>query len=272
LFVADCGSDYFDLFHRRKKHLEKQFMDLKEIELLGPNVGEHWYYRSKFGALARWIDGLSPRHVLDVGAGTGFFARELLSTTGAAAATCVDPGYPADRDEQVGGKPLHFRRVIAETDADLVLLMDVLEHVDDDAGLLREYVQKASPEADLVITVPAFGWLWSDHDVFLEHRRRYTLRQVEDVVRDAGLVPERGAYFFGAVFPLAAAVRMAGAAVRRARGGAAVGGSAPRSQMRRHGPLANATLFGLCAAELPLFRFNRLGGLTAFVHARRKRH
>ena len=55
-------------------------------------------------------------------------------------------------------------------------MMDVLEHVSDDVGLVREYAKRAKPGTRFVVSVPAFMWLWSGHDVFLEHHRRYTLR------------------------------------------------------------------------------------------------
>src|SRR5690606_14588702 len=58
--------------------------------------------------------------------------------------------------------------------ADLVLLADVLEHVDDDAGALRWLLDALSPGAHALITVPAGPELWSAHDVALGHRRRYT--------------------------------------------------------------------------------------------------
>ena len=56
----------------------------------------------------------------------------------------------------------------------VILLMDVLEHVDDDVGLLRAYAEPARPGTRFIVSVPAFSWLWSAHDEFLEHRRRYT--------------------------------------------------------------------------------------------------
>lgn len=237
-------------------------MDLKEQEILGEYIGQHWYYRSKLSALRRWTAGLASGEILDVGAGSGFFSRMLLDKTGVNSATCVDPGYSVDYEESVGTKTLRFRRQVISSNANLVLLMDVLEHVDDDLGLLGQYVALAPVGARFVITVPAFQWLWSGHDVFLEHRRRYTLQQIESVTRKAGLKVERGAYFFGAVFPLAAAMRL----IERLRSG----GSQPteaRSQMRRHGLLANTILGAVCAAELPAFPANRLAGLTAFVLA-----
>lgn len=232
-------------------------MDLKEEAILGDAVAEHWYYRAKLAAVRRLLQGGRVREILDVGAGAGFFSRALLRSGEIVAATCVDPGYGEERDEIVAGKPLRFRRGVARTAADLVLMMDVLEHVDDDVGLLGEYVSKAPSGAWFVLTVPAFQFLWSGHDVFLEHRRRYTLGSLEGVARAAGLRVERGCYFYGALFLLAAASRLFG----RLRGGE------PKSQLRRSGALANALLWSACRIELPFFRANRLAGLTAMALA-----
>src|SRR5215203_3505984 len=102
-------------------------MDLKEEAILGPDLAAHWYYRAKAKALARVCNPVGAS-VLDVGAGSGFFSRFLIER-GAAEATLVDPGYPADRDETHAGKPLRFRRQADASGATLILMMDVLEHV-----------------------------------------------------------------------------------------------------------------------------------------------
>jgi 2-polyprenyl-3-methyl-5-hydroxy-6-metoxy-1,4-benzoquinol methylase len=233
-------------------------MDLKEEAILGTDIGRHWYYRAKAAALGRVVRDVPFRHILDVGAGSGFFSRHLLAESAAQSALCVDTGYAADRDEALADKTVRYRREVGPTDCDLVLMMDVLEHVDDDRGLVRDYAGKVPSGAHFLVTVPAFQFLWSGHDVFLEHKRRYRLMQIEQVLRDAGLAVVSGHYYFGLVFPLAAAVRFANRNAGR-----------PRSNLVRHGALTNALLSTVCAAELPLLRINRLAGLSAFVVARK---
>jgi SAM-dependent methyltransferase len=233
-------------------------MDLKEEDILGADIGRHWYYRAKAAALSRFAANLRPRHLLDVGAGSGFFSRHLLAETGAQSALCVDIGYASERDDGVAGKPVLYRRDTGPTDCDLVLMMDVLEHVDDDRGLLRHYAAKVPSGAHFLVTVPAFRFLWSGHDVFLEHKRRYRLGEIEAAMRAAGLEVVRGAYYFALVFPLAAAMRLAARKTAE-----------PRSSLRKHGALTNGVLTAICAAELPLFPTNRLAGLSAFVLAKK---
>lgn len=238
-------------------------MDLKETDILGDRIGEHWYYVSKARAMQRMLGTQPIRQVLDVGAGSGFFSRYLLANTALESACCVDTSYRADGDETEAGKPILFRTGVDQCDCDLVLMMDVLEHVEDDVGLLVSYRDKVPPGSRFLISVPAFQWLWSDHDVFLEHQRRYRLTQLEAVVEQAGLRVITGTYYFAAVFPLAALLRLAGK-VRKSS-------AQPRSQLKLHHPVSNTLLALASQWELPLMSLNRGFGLTIFCLAEKPR-
>ena len=233
-------------------------MDLKETEILGDQVDTHWYYRAKAAAMARMLRGTTVGDVLDVGAGSGFFARHLLDHSRAAGATCVDPNYPDEHDEEQHGKPIRFVRDIDHFDGNLVLMMDVLEHVPEDAALLAGYVARVRPGTRFLITVPAMQWMWSGHDVFLEHYRRYSLRQIDRLVAGAGLHRLASSYYFGLVLPLAAGLRLG----RRLIPFAAERES---SDMRRHGVVVNEGLRRLCQLELPILGLNRLAGLSVMA-------
>ena len=113
-------------------------MDLKEEALLGGDVAQHWYYRAKLAALLDALQDRPAGAVLDLGAGSGYFARSLLKHGVATMATCVDTGYAADQDEVVAGRSLRFRQALPPARVAIVLLMDVLEHVADDLGLLEQ--------------------------------------------------------------------------------------------------------------------------------------
>lgn len=232
-------------------------MDLKEEHILGDDIKTHWYYRSKLAALMKLTSAFQAKFILDVGAGSGYFSRALLGKAATMRATCVDLGYAADSDEYVEGKPLAFRRHIESSDADLVLMMDVIEHVEDDVALVREYAEKVPVGTHFIISVPAFMWLWSGHDVFLEHYRRYDLAQLEAVLSAAGLTVVRGHYFYGAVLPLVAAVRFVNK----------LGRDEAKSDMSRQGPLVNSILYGVSVLETKLMQMNRLAGTTVFAHA-----
>ena len=234
-------------------------MDIKETEILGADADKHWYYRSKAEAVEHYLRGTAFDTLLDVGAGSGYFSRHLLANSALTSACCVDPNYLHEWQEQVAGKTLHFQRSTSATAADLVLLMDVLEHVDEPVALLREYRQKAREHATFLISVPAFQWLWSAHDVFLGHKRRYTIAALEDTVRAAGLQVCASSYYYAAIFPLAVGVRF----LRRR----AADDGTPRSDLRRHSTAVNSALLALCRGELALMKFNRLFGLSVFCLA-----
>ena len=234
-------------------------MDIKEQHILGDAIGRHWYYRAKGSAMRRLVGSGPFRHVLDVGAGSGFFSRLLLEH-GAGEATCVDPGYAVESQTVHAGHTLQFVQGIRAFDGDLVLMMDVLEHVDDDTGLLREYADKSRPGTRFLISVPAFMWMWSGHDVFLEHRRRYTLTGLDAVVRAAGLSPLHLCYFYGLSLPLAAVQR----GLQRLRHGGKI---VAECQLKPHSAAVNAALDALCRLETGFFQHNTLAGLTVFCLA-----
>lgn len=238
-------------------------MDVKEEDILGPELARHWYYVSKGRALLSFLRHIRGASLLDVGAGSGIFSRQLLDAGVCERATCVDPAYAEERTESHNGREIAFVRRVERPSQDLVLMMDVLEHVDDDVGLLRQYSETLPAGGWVLITVPAFQFLWSGHDVFLEHRRRYTKRRIEDVVSRAGLTVVRSRYFFGLLFPAAAAIRLY--AARR------LNKQEPKSDLRKAPALLNRALMLVHDVErVTLFRFNIVAGLTVFCLARRK--
>jgi 2-polyprenyl-3-methyl-5-hydroxy-6-metoxy-1,4-benzoquinol methylase len=230
-------------------------MDVKEASLLNGAVGDHWYYRAKKLALDFMLRDTKFCRVLDIGAGSGIFSKHLL-THGGVSALCVDPAYAQDHAEPFEGKEIQFARYLTPCGADLVLLMDVLEHVDDDTDLIKQSVAGAATGAFVLITVPAFQSLYSAHDRFLDHRRRYTIRSLETAVRASGLEVVSSRYFFAFILPIAAAVRI----FKRK--------SEPRSSLVAHSRFMNTLLTLAHRIELPFFRFNRLGGLSVFCLAR----
>ncbi|HVE94429.1 MAG TPA: methyltransferase domain-containing protein [Acidimicrobiales bacterium] len=233
-------------------------MDLRELEQ-GVDPSGHWYYQTKAQALALSLQrvGHTPGVVKDIGAGSGFFSSFLLERHHNAKALCIDPNYT---DEQLGQSTgrLTFERQDTWGPADLYLFMDVIEHVPDDTRLLEHYVEDAPPGALFFISVPAFEFLWSGHDVYLQHYRRYTLPQLERVSVRSGLEVLYGRYLYGTTFPVVLALRT----LRRRS-------HAVASDLRPAGPRLNGLLTNILSAENRL-RGNRVAGSTAIVLARRR--
>jgi SAM-dependent methyltransferase len=230
-------------------------MDLKEVGNISSDAIKHWYYFSKSQVVLKLLKNIRPSVILDIGAGSSVFSEYLLANTSACESFCIDINYEMDSRHEVMGKTIHCLRSIENVNADLVLLMDVLEHVEDDTALLQEYIEKVPKGALFLITVPAFNFLWSDHDKFLGHKRRYNLSQLEQLVERAGLDIIMGSYCFAPIFPLVALIRISKNLF---------GTHAPeRSELTEHAPAVHWLMKKICAIELPFVTYNRLGGLTS---------
>lgn len=234
-------------------------MDLKEEQAIGGDPTTHWYYVSKWRAIRALIGEGPFASVLDVGAGSGVFSRMMTAEGVAARALCVDPNYSDDWLARDDG-PIDYVRAVEATDADLVMMIDVIEHIDDDVSPIADYARISKPGTKFMISVPAFNFLWSSHDEFLEHRRRYTIETLERAVVEAGLRPLKLRYFFGMLFPAVAAMRIADRALR--------GDKEPESAMRPAPQWLSKTLVAIHDLErATLFPVNRLAGVTAFCLA-----
>lgn len=227
-------------------------MDLKEFELVDP--GSHWYYQSKLFALRRAVDKFSPKWttLIDVGAGSGFFSCSILNDAVEQKVICVDPNYEMEKSEKDG--KVKFVREKPMQSGDVYLFMDVLEHVENDVDLLRQYLVDAIPGTKVFITVPAFMSMWSSHDVYLEHFRRYRLNEVAAVASQAGLDVIHKRYLFGLIFPIAWTVRKIKGVGRN------------KSDLKSPNRLVNLLLQLLMKLEHRLWS-NRLCGVSAFVVA-----
>jgi hypothetical protein len=240
-------------------------MDLKELEN-GVNPDTHWYYQSKKLPLLRFAEQLAkagrPLTIIDIGSGSGFFAYELEKTLGAAIAKVwlVDIGYSeAEMAPTRGAKVEMVHDVPMNVTDGLFIMMDVLEHLPDDLAMLQRV--KASAVGDnnhFFITVPAFQSLWSGHDVFLEHYRRYTIPMLSGVLHKAGFRRIRNYYLYGALFPLVWTVRR----LNNLRKNEAA------SNMKPSHPLVNKVLLGLNSLEMKFSRANRVAGVTCVGEGR----
>lgn len=161
-------------------------MDSAEYAKLAKVEEAHWYYAGKRQIVRHWLNALGPLRsdqlLLDCGAGTGRFAREMESQC---RVMVLDDHAEAlaylrqkFRPEQVlslqaGEVPL------PDASVDFVTALDVLEHVPDDNGVVAGFHRLLKPGGLAVVTVPAGMALWSDWDVVLHHHRRYSRAQAK---------------------------------------------------------------------------------------------
>lgn len=145
------------------------------------------------------FDLISPhcgRSVLEVGAGLGEFAEQFDSLE-RLILTDVDPGAVDVMRRKFAGRPeVQVRQLDLDTTLTLdrpvasVVAINVLEHIEDDAGALRSLATLVEPGGSVVLWVPGYQQLYGDFDRKVGHVRRYTPRTVADAVRRAGLEPE----------------------------------------------------------------------------------
>ena len=182
-------------------------MDLKEEIILGKSIHNHWYYLSKALAIKKLLKGETEKKIIDIGSGSGFFSEFFIKSMNFSEAWCVDISYEREYEKIINNKKIYFRKSIQNIESKLVLMLDVIEHIEDDAKFLESYVENSLPGTKFVISVPAFQLLWSNHDEFLEHKRRYTLFEIENLIKKSGLTIKYSSYFFGIIFPCVLAIR-----------------------------------------------------------------
>jgi SAM-dependent methyltransferase len=173
----------------------------------------HWWFRGRLAVLQSVLRRALPRrpvHLLELGCGTGNVLG-TLTDLGQAIGMEMNPelraiAVAAGLDVRAGALP--HDAVVEPGWADVVLLLDVIEHLDDDVAALVAAHRALRADGIVMITVPAYRWLWSAHDVRLGHRRRYTAARLRDVARTAGFRVERTTYFSTLMFPAVALVRL----------------------------------------------------------------
>ena len=149
--------------------------------------------------------------VIDIGCGDAFVIGSLARSFPATEFIGVDAAFTPEivKAQQQHLPPnVHLVQdldtVPTSRPAALILLMDVLEHIDDDGGFLQDVLSRpfSGPPTQVIVTVPAYQWLFSSHDVFLKHFRRYTNGQLRRRLEGAGLRVLDLGYFFASLLPL----------------------------------------------------------------------
>jgi SAM-dependent methyltransferase len=174
----------------------------------------HWWYRARRDILADYLAryaGLpNDARVLEIGCGTGH-NLPMLGAFGEVDAIEIDEaarGIASQRlGRPVGEAPLPELTGVAPASYDLIAVLDVVEHIDDDVGSLRAMGERLKPGGRILITVPAHQWMWSAHDVVNHHKRRYSKPTLDAAIRAAGLTHNGLRYFNSLLFPAAVAAR-----------------------------------------------------------------
>ncbi|MDF2604577.1 bifunctional 2-polyprenyl-6-hydroxyphenol methylase/3-demethylubiquinol 3-O-methyltransferase UbiG [Sphingomonas sp.] len=192
-------------------------MDRRVYDRMAEHDSTHWWYRARRDILADYLtrEGKLPKdaRILEIGCGTGH-NLPMLAQFGRVDAIEIDP---AARDvasrrlgKAVGDAPLPALPGVPDAHYDLIAVLDVVEHIEDDVAALQAMRARLAPGGKILITVPAHQWMWSAHDVVNHHHRRYSKATLVKAIDAAGLRPRKLGYFNSLLFPLAAAARIMG--------------------------------------------------------------
>ena len=173
----------------------------------------HWWYRGRRKVIERVISDLrlpARARILDAGCGSGRnmveFARHGTVTGIELSQTSVQLARGRESGEVIEGSVLEMP---FEADSfDLAASLDVIEHLQDDVAALRELRRVVAPGGTLLVTVPAYQWLWSGHDEINHHFRRYTRRSLQRAGEAAGWQQARTTYFNSLLLPAAIMLRV----------------------------------------------------------------
>jgi SAM-dependent methyltransferase len=180
----------------------------------------YWWHAGRKRIIQRQMDGLKIRRqatILNIGCGTGglipllskYGQLENVDTSRHAIDFCRRRGFK--NLQQIDDLRLPF----ANNTFDLLVATDVLEHIEDDNRALAEWYRTLKPGGQLIMTVPAYQWLWSEHDESLHHHRRYTASQLHKLVNRERFQVVKRSYIIVFSFPLIVGYRLARSIVPR---------------------------------------------------------
>ena len=226
-------------------------MDDSEIQQLDDLESSHFWYRARKLQLARWFSSQeSHLHVLDLGSATGgntlhisSLGHEVTSVEYSQIGVQIqkNKGIPVI---QADARELPF----PESIFDVVVCLDVLEHIVEDKIVASEIFRVLKPGGKFLISVPEDPKLWSDHDVTANHVRRYSKKALAEVIESSGLISSN-------IWSTLVLLRPAVIVARRS----SIGSSATRINS-----ILNFFLFQICKVEIFLPR-NKMQGVTIWV-------
>ncbi|MGH8542921.1 MAG: class I SAM-dependent methyltransferase [Gammaproteobacteria bacterium] len=203
----------------------------------------HWWWRARRQIVLSELERLRPGgswvSILDVGCGDGLFFPDL-ERLGEVEGVEPEEALVTEKGRALG--TIHVTRFDERFRPgkryDLVLMLDVLEHLRDPGGALRHAIKLLEPGGSILLTVPAFPVLWTSHDDLNHHQMRYTRKSLMALADRAALSIDRVRYLFHWLFPVKLVIRLREKAMTPAP-------SMPRIPR----PLVNDFLSQLCLAE-----------------------
>lgn len=224
-------------------------MNTAEYERMYRLEDSYWWFVGRhrlIEALMTQKYGSKPepsRLILDAGCGTGAMSRRLQQWGRVVSMDFSPLALQFSRrrglNTLVGGDAMHLP-FSADT-FDTIVSMDVLEHIPDDALTLQEFHRVLKPGGRILLTVPAYPHLWSEHDVALMHFRRYLRPQLGERFVQAGFCIEKLSHTMTTLYPVVS--------LQRKLNSKKPPSDSPQAAMPMFPPPINAALTGLLHAE-----------------------
>lgn len=175
---------------------------------------KHWWFVTKkniiLDVIRRHFSPRSDTCVLDVGCGSGLMLSALENIGRTSGMDMSDEAIAFSREIFKGVVRKGFlpeQVPYDEESFDLITVLDVIEHLDADVDALKTMRSRLRPGGKMIVTVPAYMFLWSNFDVLNEHKRRYTRSELRSKLQAAGLTIEKISYFNSLLFPVVFVVR-----------------------------------------------------------------
>jgi len=185
-------------------------MNLEEYGQMSKLENTHWYFRAKRTIVKKLLesslDRNVPHRILDVGCGTGNILLMLREFGEAVGVDNSPVALDFCRSRELSQLHLTLpdgRLPFDDRSFDVACAFDLLEHIDEDLEFLRDIKRVIREDGKLFLIVPAHPRLWSEHDVALHHKRRYTRKQLLQLIEEAGMVCERMTFLNSLLFPVA---------------------------------------------------------------------
>lgn len=234
---------------------------------------EHWWYKGMFALSRDQLEqhvfrdyaGSGKHTILDIGCGTGYWTNELLSrgivfaadNSKKALAICRRKGLSNLIECSADALP------ISSESCDLITALGVIEHLDDDRGLAKEMYRALKPGGYGVLLTSAYMFLWSEHDDVAYHKRRYTARELKDIMRQAGLEVVKISYVNFFMFLPVMLIRLA-RSIKFSKDRQSAGSQSPDLYMPT--PLVNRALYSLLRMESKILKYLNLPfGVSLFM-------